>query len=263
MNKKSAKDRAKIIRLLCEGNSLRGTARLADCAYMTVLKLLVDVGAACEEYQRQHLVNLPCKHIQIDEIWSFVYAKNKNVQYGMEDYAGDLWTFTALCPETKLVPTWYVGARNAVCAKEFVADLASRMSGCIQLTSDGFAKYKDAVEEAFQDIDYGMIYKMYDEYSGRYLGSQKVTHLGKPDKQLMTTAHVERQNLTMRTNIRRFTRKTNAFSKKTENHCHAVALYFMFYNFCRIHKTLRVTPAMAAGVTDRVWDVEDIARLIE
>lgn len=262
MNKKSVKERAEIIQLLTEGNSLRGTSRITGAALNTVTSLLVHTGTACSAYQDGILKNLPCERIQIDEIWSYIYAKNKNVTEEMGDKVGDLWTFTAICPETKLVPTWFIGKRDAQSAKYFIADLIPRMTNKIHLSSDGFAKYRDAVEDLMIDIDYGMLYKLYDD-KNHYAGARKLLQLGNPDRSLITTAHVERQNLTMRMSIRRFARKTNAFSKKAENHACSVALHFMNYNFCRIHKTLRVTPAMEAGITDHVWSFEDIAKMID
>lgn len=268
MNRKSTKERAKILQLLTEGNSMSATARIADCSINTVVKLLVDVGEVCAWYQDTVFRNLPCKRIQVDEIWSFVYAKKKNVTDDMEGPAGDLWTWTSICADTKLVPCWAIGSRNADTAKEFIADLSQRISGRIQLTSDGFAKYKDAVEESFgADVDYAMLVKMYGEAKGKrfgsYIGAERTPTIGMPDAKHISTNYVERQNLTMRMSIRRFTRKTNGFSKKVENHCHAVALHFMNYNFVRIHKSLRTTPAMAAGVTDRLWSLEDLIELVD
>lgn len=269
MNKKSIKERAKILQLLTEGNSLRATSRIAGCSINTVTSLLEAVGDVSAWYQDKVFRNLPCKRVQVDEIWSFVYAKNKNVTDEMNFPAGDLWTWTSLCADTKLVPCWAVGSRDAATAKEFISDLSGRMSNRIQLTSDGFTKYKDAVEEAFgPDVDYGMLVKIYgdtrtDGRNGRYRGSIRTPTIGNPDMKDISTALIERQNLTMRMCIRRFTRKSNGFSKKVENHCHAVALHFMNYNFIRIHKTLRTTPAMAAGVTNRLWSLEDLVELVE
>lgn len=265
MNRKSLADRAKILQLLVEGNSLRSTSRIADCSINTVTKLLVETAEACAGYQDKHLVNLPCKRIQVDEIWSFVYSKDKNTAPG--EYGGSVWTWTSICADTKLVPSWLIGGRDAETGKEFMRDLASRMRDRIQLTSDGFTKYRDAVEEAFgPNVDYAMLVKVYDDESKKrekYLGAIRSVQMGSPDIDYATTAHVERQNLTMRMSIRRFGRKTNAFSKKVENHAHAVALHFMYYNFCRIHKSLRVTPAMADGVTDMLWSLEDVVRMAD
>jgi IS1 family transposase len=275
MNMLDIKKRAQILHLLCEGNSLRATSRIADVSINTVTKLLVSVGVAASAYQYQKLVNLPCKRVQVDEIWAFCGMKQKNVpedKKGQPGY-GDIWTWVAIDPDTKLIPSWFVGDRDAEHAHAFLVDLASRMAGRIQLTSDGLVAYKDAVHDAFLDeIDYAMLVKAYGEApeqgpERRYspavcLGASKMPVFGKPDPKHISTSMVERQNLTMRMHMRRFTRLTNAFSKKAQNHCHAIALHFMFYNFAKIHKTLRVTPAMAAGVTDHVWTFEEIAALV-
>jgi len=274
MNKLSIQKRAQILGMLVEGNSLRSTSRMAGCSINTVTKLLVDVGTACSAYQNKTLRNLPCKRIQCDEIWSFVYSKAKNVPEGMEDEAGDVWTWTAICADTKLVPCWTVGSRDASVAKDFISDLADRLLNRVQLSTDGNKMYLNAVEKAFgNDIDYAMLVKVYGstpdlEGSRRYspvecTGAEKHSITGKPDEKHISTSFVERQNLTMRMSMRRFTRLTNAFSKKVENHAHAVALHFMYYNFGRIHKTLRVTPAMEAGVSSHVWSLEEIAALTD
>ena len=266
--------RAQILGLLVEGNSLRATSRLADVSINTVTKLLVDVGCAVAEYQDKTLRNLPCKRVQVDEIWAFCYAKAKNVATAKAAPigAGDVWTWTAICADTKLIASWQVGGRDAEYAHSFVQDLADRMAGRIQLTSDGHKTYLEAVEGAFgDDVDYAMLVKMYgnapESMKGKYspadcIGCKKARVTGNPDRQHVSTSYVERQNLTMRMSMRRFTRLTNGFSKKVENHAHAVALHFMYYNFGRIHKTLRVTPAMQAGVTDHVWSLEEIAGLV-
>lgn len=275
MNKLSISKRAQILGMLVEGNSLRATSRMADVAYNTVLKLIAEAGSACAEYQAEALVNLPCKRIQVDEIWSFCYAKQKNVETAKAapKGAGDVWTWTAIDADTKLVPSWLVGGRDAGYAHEFMQDLASRISSRIQLTSDGHKAYLTAVEDAFgADVDYAMLVKMYGDapeaMKGKYspadcTGCKKTRIEGNPDKDHVSTSYVERQNLTMRMSMRRFTRLTNGFSKKMENHAHAVALHYMYYNFGRIHKSLRVTPAMAAGVADHVWSLEEIAGLMD
>jgi IS1 family transposase len=266
--------RAQILGLLVEGMSLRAASRLADCSINTVTKLLMDVGVACAEYQDEALRDLPCKRIQCDEIWSFVGAKQKNVpaerqgQFGI----GDVWTWTALDADTKLIASWMVGTRNAESAKAFIDDLAARLANRVQLTTDGHKAYLQAVEKVFgNDIDYAMLVKQYGEghqsperkYSPvEFVASEKIRITGNPDMAHVSTSYVERQNLTMRMGMRRFTRLTNGFSKKVENHAHAVALHFMHYNFGRIHKTLRVTPAMQAGVSDHVWSLEEIAALV-
>lgn len=272
MNRLSLADRAQILGLLVEGNSLRATSRLADVSINTVTKLLVDVGTAALAYQDEHLRNLKCERIQVDEIWAFVGAKAANTT--AEKHAegwGDCWTWTAICADTKLVPCWLVGPRNAAAAEFFLRDLAGRLLNRVQLTSDGLGIYRHAVRLAFgDDIDYAQLVKVYGKEAGipagRYSppkirGTDSHALIGRPDREHVSTSFAERQNLTMRMNMRRFTRLTNAFSKKVENHAHAVSLHFMYYNFGRIHKTLRVTPAMAAGVSDHIWTLEEIANL--
>ena len=274
MNRLPLEKRSQILGLLVEGNSLRAASRLSGCSINTVTKLLVDVGTACAEYQDTALRNLPCKRVQCDEIWSFVYAKQKNVPEGMEGQAGDVWTWTALCADTKLIVAWMVGSRDSDAAQAFIADLSSRLANRIQLTTDGHKAYLDAVEEAFgRNIDYAMLVKLYGAPKGkenerRYSpaecnGTIKGTVSGSPEKEHISTSYVERQNLTMRMSMRRFSRLTNAFSKKIDNHMHAIALHFMYYNFGRIHKSLRVTPAMEAGISDHVWSLEEIAKLVD
>ncbi len=274
MNKLSIERRARIIGCLAEGNSIRATARMTDSAKNTVVKLLVDIGQACAEYQDRTLRNLKCKRLQCDEIWSFCYAKEKNVpedKKGQFGY-GDVWTWTAICAESKLVPAWLVGDRTAETASVFMEDLASRFKHRVQLTTDGHKAYLEAVEGAFgADIDYVMLIKLYGEiidgqrhYSpAECIGVKTQVISGNPERKHISTSYVERQNLTMRMSMRRFTRLTNGFSKKVENLAHAVSLYFMYYNFARIHQTLRVTPAMEAGVTDHVWSLEEIAGLVD
>jgi len=273
MNRLDIKTRAKILSLLVEGNSLRATARIMDVSRNTVDKLLRDVGAACLDYQDEHLRNLPCKRIQCDEIWSFVYSKQKNVPVEKQDEfgIGDVRTWVALCADTKLVACWHVDDRSANAASAFMNDLADRLALRVQLTTDGHKAYLEAVDNAFgRNIDYGRLVKIYGtpEETGRYsptkiIGAKCATVFGSPDKEHISTSYVERQNLTMRMHMRRFTRLTNAFSKKIENHCHAISLHYMFYNFSRIHKSLRVTAAMEAGVADHVWSMEEIAALAD
>ncbi len=247
---------------------MRSTARIMDCSINTVVKLLVDAGHVCADYQDKHLRNLSCNRVEVDEIWSFCYARRKNVPEGLGKYAGDLWTFTSICPVTKLVPCWLVGTRDAISARAFIEDLADRMNSRIQITTDGFPAYKDAVENAFgSEVDFGMLVKQYSEPKGKslfgnYNGSIKENLIGIPDVNKVSTSIVERNNLTMRMSCKRLTRKTNAYTKKVENHCHAIALHFMFYNFVRIHSSIRVTPAMAAGVTNKLWNFEDIIALL-
>ena len=274
MNKMNIEKRANILSCLVEGNSIRATSRITGAAVNTVVKLLVDVGSACKKYQDKVLRNLSCKRVQVDEIWSFCYSKEKNVparKKGKLGY-GDVWTWTAIDADTKLVPSWLVGGRDAEFANIFMSDLASRMANRIQLTSDGHGAYLDAVNGAFEgDIDYARLVKMYgsppEETRKRYsssniIGARKEAVSGSPDEKGISTSYVERQNLTMRMAMRRFTRLTNAFSKKIENLEHAVSLHFMYYNFARIHKSLRVTPAMEAGISDHVWTLEEIAALV-
>jgi IS1 family transposase len=274
MNRMPIAKRAQILGFLVEGMSLRAASRLADCSINTVTKLLVDVGIACAEYQDKALCNLNCRRVQCDEIWSFVGAKQKNVSAERvgEFGVGDVWTWTAIDADTKLIASWMVGTRGAESAQFFIRDLASRLSNRIQLTTDGHRMYVEAVERAFAgDIDYAMLVKHYGDdarsvdrkYSpSAFVSAEKKRINGDPDEAHVSTSYVERQNLTMRMSCRRFTRLTNAFSKKVENHAHAVALHFMYYNFGRIHKTLRVTPAMEACVAKHVWSLQEIAALV-
>jgi len=272
MNILPAEKRAQILQMLCEGMSIRAITRITGASKNTVAKLLVDAGTACAEYQDKALRNLSSKRIQVDEVWSFVFCKEKNVTEGHEDERGDCWTWVAFDADTKLMPSWYIGNRDADSANTFMCDLASRLSNRVQLTSDGYRVYLEAVEQAFgMDIDYGMLVKIYGQtvegqkrYSpSEYIECRKKAIKGNPDMLQVSTSYVERQNLTLRMHIRRFTRLTNAFSKKVENHAHAFALNAMYYNFVKIHSSLRVTPAMAAGVTDRLWDMVDLVALIE
>lgn len=276
MNKLSQAKRAIVVRCLVDGNSLRATTRITGVHRTTCMNLLARLGEACAEYQDTHLRNLPCKRIECDEIWSFVYAKEKNATDKAKQVwgAGDVWTWAAICTDTKLVPCWFVGPRDAVAAYHFMHDLKSRLANRVQLSTDGFKPYLSAVENAFgAEIDYAQLIKLYGKPEGqsperRYspvvcTGARKKLITGEPDGSKVSTSIVERQNLTMRMSMRRFTRLTNAFSKKLENHEHAIALHFMNYNFCRIHKTLRCTPAMEAGVTDRVWEIHDLIGLLK
>ena len=278
MNKLDIKARALILKCLCEGMSIRATSRLADVSKNTVNKLLIDAGKACADYHDQAVRNVTASVVQCDEIWSFTYAKQKNVKTAKAapEEAGDTWTWTALDSDSKLIVSYMVGGRDSEYASAFMSDLQSRLANRVQLTTDGHKAYLEAVEDAFGgDIDYAMLVKHYGSPEGagksherKYspaecTGAQKIKISGEPEKKLVSTSHVERQNLTMRMHMRRFTRLTNAFSKKVENHAHAVALHFMFYNFVRVHQTLRVTPAMEAGIADRLWTIEDIVGLID
>jgi IS1 family transposase len=279
MNRLTIERRAQIISALVEGNSIRATVRMTGVAKNTVTKLLVDLGKACATYQDRTLRDLSCQTIQVDEIWAYCYAKQRNVpeeHKGTFGY-GDVWTWTAIDADTKLVPSWLVGERGYADALAFLTDLESRLSGPIQLTSDGHHVYLKAVSKAFREtwIDYAMLQKLYGpdlSEERRYtppvcIGTKVDVMMGNPDPEKISTSYVERQNLTMRMGMRRFTRLTNAFSKKVENLAHAVSLHYMHYNFARPHKTLSkpypTTPAMAAGVADHVWTPLEIARLLE
>lgn len=274
MNRLSTEKRAQILGCLVEGMSIRATVRMTGAAKNTVTKLLADVGRACEEYQDGILTDLPCTDLQCDEIWAFCYSKAKNVPEERRDEFGygDVWTWTAIDADTKLVPTWLVADRSPQAAWLFMQDLASRLRGRVQLTTDGYGSYLRAVHDAFGfDIDYAMLVKQYgldQAAEKRYspavcVGSQKTVISGSPIPERINTSYIERQNLTMRMHMRRFTRLTNAFSKKLENLEAAVALHFMFYNFARVHTTIGTTPAIAAGVTDHKWSLLDIAELAE
>jgi IS1 family transposase len=274
MNRLSLEKRTEIVGLLVEGNSLRATSRLADVSINTVTKLLVDMGTACQEYHNAHVCNLTSKRIQCDEIWSFVYSKDKNTPQEMRGKfgIGSIWTWVAIDADSKIAISWLVGNRDAAYASTFMDDVASRLKNRVQLTTDGLRAYLEAVEGAFgSEIDYAQLVKLYGpslEGDHRYsppvcTGTETNVVMGNPKVKHISTSYIERQNLTMRMNMRRFTRLTNGFSKKVENHAHAIALHFMYYNFVRIHKTLKVTPAMAAGVTHRLWSIQDLARLLD
>lgn len=275
INKLSTEQRGRVVAALVEGNGLRATARLTGVARMTVEKLLRDLGAACADYQDKVLRDLSCQRVQCDEIWAFCYAKRKNVTAEVAEQhpdAGDIWTWTAIDADSKLVLSWLVGSRNAGAAYTFMQDVASRLRHRVQLTTDGHSPYLSAIEGAFGlDIDYAVLQKIYGsdpEAEKRYgpakcIGTRCDVVTGDPNFKHISTSYVERQNLTMRMHLRRFTRLTNAFSKKAEMHAHAVAVHLMWYNFARIHQTLRVTPAMEAGVADHVWSAEEIVGLIE
>ncbi len=276
MNRLDNKTRAAIVASLVEGNSMRATCRMTGAAKNTVAKLLVDLGTVCSIHQDQAMRNLTCERIQADEIWSFCYAKNRNVpadKRGEFGY-GDVWTWVALDADTKLVPTYHVGARDLPDAYKFMHDLAGRLAHRIQLTTDGHRVYLNAVEGAFNgDVDYAMLVKIYGHDNSRKpdrryspavcLEAIPQTITGRPDPAYINTSHVERQNLTMRMGMRRFTRLTNGFSKRVENHAAAVSIHFMHYNFCRVHQTLKTTPAVAAGVADHVWKISELVELLE
>lgn len=275
MNRLPLSRRAQILGLLVEGMSLRAASRLSGASINTVTKLLVDVGRACQAWHDKNVHDLTCKRVQCDEIWSFIYSKQRNIPERLwgAPGIGDVWTWVGIDADTKLAVSWLIGGRDAEYANAFMDDVASRLANRVQLTSDGHAAYLDAVKGAFPDdsIDFATLIKIYGpapEPERRYsppecIGCRKERWQGNRDPKHVSTSFVERQNLTMRMHMRRFTRLTNAFSKKVENHAHAVAIHFMYYNFVRIHKTLRVTPAMAAGVTDRLWELEDIVNLAD
>jgi IS1 family transposase len=273
MNRLSITDRARIVQMLVEGNSLRATSRMADVSINTVTKLLVDLGTVAADYHDAAVRNVRVRRLQCDEIWSFVGVKAKNATLEQKAAGwGDVWTWTAIDADTKLCVLWLVGGRDAGWAQDFMEDCASRIRGRVQLTTDGHKAYLEAVEGAFgMDVDFATLQKIYGspstEEQRRYspakcIGCEMKTVIGNPDPKHVSTSYVERQNLTMRMGMRRFTRLTNGFSKKLENHAHMVALHFLHYNFGRIHKTLRITPAMAAGLSDHVWSFEEIAALV-
>ena len=276
MNKLPLAKRTQILAMLCEGSSMRSISRVADVSINTVSKLLVEAGEACISIHDELVRNVRAKRIQCDEIWSFCHAKAKNVATAKAapEGAGNVWTWTAIDAETKLILAYFVGDRSSQSATAFMIDLRLRVKGRPQITSDALNAYIGATETAFgRAVDFAQLHKIYRQLKGtnaeiRYspgecIGTKKRWVQGRPDMAHVSTSHVERQNLTMRMSMRRFTRLTNAFSKKIENHIHAIALYFVFYNFCRIHKSLRVSPAIAAGVSDRLWSLEDIVTKID
>lgn len=272
MNKLATEKRAQILGMMFEGMSIRAITRLTGASKNTVAKLLVDAGHACAAYQDKALRNLKCKRVQVDEIWAFCYAKQKNVPKHKRGEAGDIWTWTAIDADTKLAASWLVGSRDSEAAKQFMCDLSNRLANRVQLTSDGHNVYVNAVEEGFGSaIDYAQLVKIYGqpvEGQKRYspadiIGTETKCCAGKPDPKHISTSFVERNNLTMRMHMRRFTRLTNGFSKKIENHVHAVAINFMYYNFVRVHQTIRMSPAMAAGVTGKLWEIADIVRVVD
>ncbi len=274
MNKLSIDRRCRVVAAIVEGNSIRATARMTGVSKPTILKLIGDLGRVCAEYQDETLRGLNCRRLECDEIWQFVYAKQKNVEKAKRAprEAGDVWTWVAIDADSKLIPAWHIGPRDAHAAHAFMTDLASRLRHRIQLTTDGHQPYVEAVESAFGcDIDYAQLIKVYAldpegerRYSPVVCTSCAVKPImGDPDPKRISTSYVERQNLTMRMSIRRYTRLTNAFSKKLENHAAATAIHFLHYNFARIHRTVRTSPAQAAGVTDTLWSVRDIVTLLE
>jgi len=274
MNKLDQKARAQALQMMAEGVSLRAITRLTGISRTTLIKLLEDAGQAFSEYQDRTLMNLPCKRLQVDEAWAFCYAKQKNVPNAKAapEGAGDIWTWVGLDAQSKLAVSWYVGGRDSEAAMIFMDDLAKRLANRVQLTSDGHKAYLEAVEGAFgSNIDYAMLVKVYGpapEGQRRYspaecIGAVKHRVEGNPDPKHVSTSYAERQNLNIRMGNRRMTRLTNAFSKKAANHAHMMAIYFMHYNFVRIHQTLKVTPAMAVGVTAKLWEMADMVKVLE
>jgi IS1 family transposase len=274
MNKLSTERRAQILGMMVEGNSIRAIVRMTGASKNTVVKLLEDAGEAFSAYQDRVFRDLKLKRLQLDEIWAFCYAKQRNVMLAKAapEEAGDIWTWVAIDAETKLVPSWRIGDRSGETATEFVCDLSKRLASRVQVTTDGLRSYVEAIEAGFgADVDYAQLIKLYGETphpAGRYSpaqiqGTKTFCCTGKPDPRHISTSYVERQNLTMRMSMRRFTRLTNGFSKKAENHAHSVAIHFMHYNFVRIHQSLRITPAMAAGVSKTLWSLADMVRVIE
>ena len=275
MNRLDVSRRSQVISALVEGNSLRSTSRMTGVAINTVVKLAIDAGAACLDYQDRVMRNLNCQRVQVDECWAFCYAKAKNVTpeiAAKHPGAGDVWTWAAIDADSKLIPCWIIGPRDGITARIFVSDLAGRLANRIQLTSDGLSVYLQAVERAFRgQVDYAQLQKIYGDTSEgqkRYspaecIGCERKVIVGYPDPEHVSTSFIERANLSLRMGMRRFTRLTNAFSKKIENHAASVALFMMYYNFARIHKTLRCSPAMAAGVDNRLWEIADIVAMIE
>jgi IS1 family transposase len=275
MNKLPNEKRVQILSMLVEGSSMRSISRVVGVSINTVTKLLAEAGEACLAYHDENVKGLNCKKIQCDEIWAFCYAKEKNVHTAKSapTFAGDLWTWTSICADSKLICNWFVGGRDADFGKLFMDDLAARLNSRVQMTTDGHKVYMQAIEGAFgAEIDYAQLVKMFgnspESAKGRYspaecTGIKKTPKIGTPKDKDISTSYAERQNLTMRMSMRRFTRLTNAFSKKYESHCHALALYFIYYNFIRIHKSLKVSPAMAAGVTDKLWDWKDVTAIVD
>jgi IS1 family transposase len=272
MNRLSTDDRCRVLACLVEGNSIRATVRITGIAKKTVSRLMVELGRACEAFADRTMVKLPCVDIQCDEIWSFTYAKEKNVpQHLRGSGAGDTWTWVAIDRATKLIPAWFIGDRTAQSAYKFMLNLQKRLANRVQLSTDGHRSYLIAVRAAFNavPIDYGTLVKIYGDSTaeGRYspgvvTGTEREAVLGSPNMAAICTSHAERQNLTMRMQMRRFTRLTNGFSKKLENHRLACAIHFVHYNFARIHQTLRVTPAMEAGLSDHVWTLAEMVGLL-
>lgn len=274
MNRMDTARRAQVVRCLIEGNSVNSTVRMTGVAKNTILKLLAELGVVCSDFLNRSMQNLTCQRLQADEVWSFCYCKQRHLtpKIATEHVAGDVWIWAAIDADTKLIPCWLLGKRDAGCATEFIQDLARRLANRVQLTTDGLKVYVNAIYDAFgEDVDYSVLHKIYGaepaneaRYSpAKCIGCEKKSIIGQPDPDHVSTSYIERANLSMRMSMRRFTRLTNGFSKKIENHSAAVALYMMFYNFGRKHKTLGTTPAVKAGLTDHIWSVEEIIALLE
>jgi len=258
--------RAAILRCLIEGNSVLATSRITGSAKNTIIDFLAEAGEACEAYQDEHLTNLPCTELQLDEIWSFVGCREKSKDRAIGNHPGDVWTWTAVCSHTKLIPSWRVGDRSSRTAFDFCAELSKRFKNKLQITSDGHPSYQWAIGANFRDVNYARLVKIYgknDEGRDTVIRIEKQPVLGKPDIDRVSTSYVERSNLTLRMGNRRFTRLTNAFSKKLENHRHMLAVSFMHYNFCRKHSTIKTTPAVAANVTNHEWSLAEVVQMID
>ena len=266
MLKLPTKTRAAVLRCLIEGNSILSTSRITGVAKNTIVKLLADVGDACSSYMHENMVDLPCQTLQLDEIWSFVGCKEAAKKHAIQDHQGDVWTWTAICAETKLIPSWRVGDRSGNTAYAFCADLSGRFSGTLQISTDGHPAYQWAIGANFPGVDYARLVKIYGKDEKGFdtvVGCRKEAVLGTPDLDLVSTSYAERANLTIRMGNRRFTRSTNAFSKKTENHCHMLALSFMHYNYCRKHTSIKRTPAQAAGISKHQWTLEEVIEMMD
>jgi IS1 family transposase len=266
MQKLTVAKRAAILRCLIEGNSILSTSRITGAAKNSIIKLLAEAGEACTMYQDEHLRSLPCKVLQLDEVWSFVGCREKSKAKAKVAHPGDVWTWTALCAETKLIPSWRVGDRSGRTAFDFCADLSGRFTETVQISTDAHPAYRWAIGANFKTVNYGQLIKIYgkDEHGKDVvIRTERRPILGRPDIDLVSTSYVERSNLTLRMSNRRFTRLTNGFSKKTENHCHMLAVHFMHYNFCRKHTAIKTTPACAAEVADHQWTIEEIVEMMD
>jgi IS1 family transposase len=266
MNRLPRAKQALVTKMVTEGGSMRAASRIVEASINTVMKLVCEAGEACAAYQDRTLRNLPCTELQLDEVHSFVGCRERNKKNAVTGHPGDVWTWTTLCPQTKLIPAWFVGDRSAATASEFCHDLAQRFNGRLQITSDGLPAYRFAVASAFRDCDFAQLVKIYgqdDEGNEVVTRTEKKVILGNPDIDKISTSLVERSNLTLRMCSRRFTRLTNAFSKKLSNHANALGLHFFIYNFCRKHLTTKTTPAISAGMADRVWTVEDLIDMVD